>query len=50
MKDRQRHDKRELDDQEVQLIEQARIDSYYSREPVTLVVFSHLTMWSCVAL
>ncbi len=32
--------KPELDDQEIQLIKQALIDSYNSRQPVTLVVFS----------
>lgn len=40
MKDRQRRGKPELDDQEVQLIEQALIDSYNSRTAVTLLVFS----------
>ncbi|AET60301.1 hypothetical protein HPL003_17785 [Paenibacillus terrae HPL-003] len=29
----------------MQLIEQARIDSYNSREPVTLVVFSPFDVW-----
>ncbi|WP_342428572.1 YolD-like family protein [Paenibacillus sp. FSL L8-0158] len=40
MKDRQRRGKPELDDQEVQLIEQALIDSYNSRNTVTVIVFS----------
>ncbi|PPQ49151.1 YolD-like family protein [Paenibacillus peoriae] len=40
MKDRQRRGKPELDDQEVQLIEQALIDSYNSRNAVTVTVFS----------
>ncbi|PNQ81975.1 YolD-like family protein [Paenibacillus sp. F4] len=40
MKDRQRRGKPELDDQEVQLIEQALIDSYNSRQPVSVTVFS----------
>jgi hypothetical protein len=40
MKDRQRRGKPELDDQEVQLIEHALIESYNSRQPVTVVVFS----------
>ncbi|MGG4214327.1 YolD-like family protein [Paenibacillus sp. FSL L8-0638] len=40
MKDRQRRGKPELDDQEVQLIEQALIESYNTRQPITLVVFS----------
>ncbi|PNQ81616.1 YolD-like family protein [Paenibacillus sp. F4] len=40
MKDRQRRGKPELDDQEVQLIEQALIESYNSRTTVTLLVFS----------
>ncbi|WP_226000869.1 YolD-like family protein [Paenibacillus sp. BJ-4] len=40
MKDRQRRSKPELDDQEVQLIEQALIDSYNSRTAVALTVFS----------
>ncbi|PNQ78098.1 MULTISPECIES: YolD-like family protein [Paenibacillus] len=40
MKDRQRRGKPEIDDQEVQLIEQALIESYNTRQPVTLVVFS----------
>ncbi|KOS00825.1 YolD-like family protein, partial [Paenibacillus polymyxa] len=39
MKDRQRRGKPEIDDQEVQLIEQALIESYNTRQPVTLVVF-----------
>ncbi|URJ45198.1 YolD-like family protein [Paenibacillus polymyxa] len=40
MKDRQRRGKPELDDQEVQLIEQALIDSYNSRTSVSVTVFS----------
>lgn len=40
MQDRQRRGKPELDDQEVQLIEQALIESYNSRTTVTLLVFS----------
>ncbi|MGG1639828.1 YolD-like family protein [Paenibacillus sp. NRS-1782] len=40
MKDRQRRGKPELDEQEVQLIEQALIDSYNSRTAVTVSVFS----------
>ncbi|RPE03317.1 YolD-like family protein [Paenibacillus polymyxa] len=40
MKDRQRRGKPELDDQEVLLIEQALIESYNTRQPVKLVVFS----------
>ncbi|MDP1513058.1 YolD-like family protein [Paenibacillus ottowii] len=40
MKDRQRRGKPELDDQQVQLIEQALIDSYNSRNAVTVTVFS----------
>ncbi|MEE4578850.1 YolD-like family protein [Paenibacillus polymyxa] len=40
MKDRQRRGKPELDDQEVQLIEQALIESYNSRNAVTVTVFS----------
>lgn len=40
MRDRQRRGKPELDDQEVQLIEQALIDSYNTRQPVTVTVFS----------
>ncbi|WP_025716045.1 YolD-like family protein [Paenibacillus sp. 1-18] len=40
MKDRQRRGKPELDGQEVQLIEQALIDSYNARTAVTLTVFS----------
>ncbi|WP_311077938.1 YolD-like family protein [Paenibacillus polymyxa] len=40
MKDRQRRGKPELDDQEVQLIEQALIESYNTRTTVTLLVFS----------
>ncbi|ODA09266.1 MULTISPECIES: YolD-like family protein [Paenibacillus] len=40
MKDRQRRGKRELDDQEVLLIEQALIESYNTRQSVILVVFS----------
>ncbi|MMZ53647.1 YolD-like protein [compost metagenome] len=40
MQDRQRRGKPELDDQEVQLIEQALIDSYNSRQPVSVTVFS----------
>ncbi|QYK62558.1 YolD-like family protein [Paenibacillus sp. S25] len=40
MQDRQRRGKPELDDQEVQLIEQALIESYNSRQPVSVTVFS----------
>ena len=40
MKDRQRRGKPELDDQEVQLIEQALIESYNTRTTITLLVFS----------
>ncbi|MCP3806386.1 YolD-like family protein [Paenibacillus sp. Lou8.1] len=40
MKDRQRRGKPELDDQEVQLIEQALIESYNTRTIVTVTVFS----------
>ncbi|MEK3849958.1 MULTISPECIES: YolD-like family protein [Paenibacillus] len=40
MQDRQRRGKPELDDQEVQLIEQALIESYNSRKPVSVTVFS----------
>lgn len=40
MKDRQRRGKLELDDQEVQLIEQALIESYNTRTAVTVTVFS----------
>ncbi|MEC4566798.1 YolD-like family protein [Paenibacillus sp. CMAA1739] len=40
MKDRQRRGKPELDDQQVQLIEQALINSYNSRNAVTVTVFS----------
>ncbi|MGR6764438.1 YolD-like family protein [Paenibacillus sp. T2-29] len=40
MQDRQRRGKPELDDQEVQLIEQALIESYNSRRPVSVTVFS----------
>ncbi|MHB0944548.1 YolD-like family protein [Paenibacillus sp. ALE1] len=40
MRDRQRRGKPELDDQEVQLIEQALIESYNSRKPVSVTVFS----------
>lgn len=40
MKDRQRRGKPELDDQEVQLIEQALIESYNTRTAVTVTVFS----------
>ncbi|KAF6614363.1 YolD-like family protein [Paenibacillus sp. EKM102P] len=40
MKDRQRRGKPELDDQEVQLIEQALIESYNTRTVVTVTVFS----------
>lgn len=40
MRDRQRRGKPELDDQEVQLIEQALIDSQNTRQPVTVTVFS----------
>lgn len=35
MKDRQRRGKPEIDDQEVQLTEQAIIESYNTRQPVT---------------
>lgn len=40
MKEQQRRVKPELDDQEVQLIEQALINSYNTRRPVTVTVFS----------
>ncbi|WP_311080990.1 YolD-like family protein [Paenibacillus polymyxa] len=40
MKDRQRRGKPELDDLEVQLIEQALIDSYNTRTAVSVTVFS----------
>ncbi|ALA41379.1 hypothetical protein ABE82_07555 [Paenibacillus peoriae] len=40
MQDRQRRGKPELDDQEVQLIEQALIESYNSRTSVSVTVFS----------
>ncbi|QYK63057.1 YolD-like protein [Paenibacillus sp. S25] len=48
MKDRQRRGKPELDDQEVQLIEQALIVSYNTRQPISWFLARSMTKHSQV--